>query len=231
MKIAPVDIRNQHFKKVVRGADPEEVRIFLGIVADEMEELINANRDLEQRAAALESKVEEYRKVETALRDTLLTADRVSNESRENSRKEAELILKDAELRANRIIDDTARRASELRREIIELRNQKEVYIARLRSLIETQLKLLRFHSVDTEEEQETIEKLRESQHSIAFGPGETQGAAAGRSGESESPGSGALEPGSGSEPAQAGSALSSEETTDTAPFVEVKTREGEQGA
>ena len=179
MKIAPVDIRNQHFKKVVRGADPEEVRIFLGIVADEMEKLVTANRELEHRAEVLESQVEEYRKVETALRDTLLTADRVSNESRENSRKEAELILRDAELRADRILDDTTRRASELRREIVELQNQKEVYIARLRSLIETQLKLLRFHSADTEEERETVERLRESQHSIAFGPGDQQPAQA----------------------------------------------------
>jgi len=230
LKIAPVDIRNQHFKRVVRGADPEEVRIFLGIVADEMEKLVNANRELEHKAEVLESQVEEYRKVETALRDTLLTADRVSNESRENSRKEAELILRDAELRADRILDDTARRASELRREIVELRNQKEVYIARLRSLIETQLKLLRFHSVDTEEEQETIERLREVQHSIAFGPDEAREA----DGSSEShdiserpagiePGGvEAREPGGGSRQAQG------ETPQEATPFVEVRTREGE---
>jgi cell division initiation protein len=229
LKIAPVDVRNQHFKKVVRGADPEEVRIFLGIVADEMEHLINANKELEHKAEVLESQVEEYRKVETALRDTLLTADRVSNESRENSRKEAELILRDAELRADRILDDTTRRASELRREIVELQNQKEVYIARLRSLIETQLKLLRFHSVDTEEERETIERLRESQHSIAFGPDAARGGTG--AGPSDAPG----EPGEGE---QAGlqtpqaDAASQQTQTETpqepAPYVEVRTREGE---
>lgn len=213
MKIAPVDIRNQHFKKVVRGADPEEVRIFLGIVADEMEKLVNVNKDLEHKAEVLESQVEEYRKVETALRDTLLTADRVSNESRENSRKEAELILRDAELRAGRILDDTTRRASELRREIVELQNQKEVYIARLRSLIETQLKLLRFHSVDTEEERETIERFKESQHAMAFGPDETRG-------------------GAGVERPDEAAGLETPEQTDApqepAPYVEVRTREGE---
>ena len=215
MKIAPVDVRNQHFKKVVRGADPEEVRIFLGIVADEMESLANANRELEHKAEVLESQVDEYRKVETALRDTLLTADRVSNESRENSRKEAELILRDAELRADRILDDTTRRASELRREIVELQNQKEVYIARLRSLIETQLKLLRFHSVDTEEERETIERLRESQHSIAFGPDAARGGP-------EQAGFGTTQPEAGSQPAQ------TEAPQEQAPYVEVRTREGE---
>ena len=225
MKIAPVDIRNQHFKKVVRGADPEEVRIFLGIVADEMETLANANRELEHRAEVLESQVEEYRKVETALRDTLLTADRVSNESRENSRKEAELILRDAELRANRILDDTARRASELRREIVELQNQKDVYIARLRSLIETQLKLLRFHSVDTEEERETIQTFKESQHSIAFGPDEARSEAdverSATPGEWDALGHpGAPEPSAPPEQSDA--------PPEPAPYVEVRTREGE---
>jgi len=167
LRIAPVDIRNQQFKKVVRGADPEEVRIFLGIVADEMEKLVNAERDLEQRVATLEAQVDEYRKVEMALRDTLLTAERVSSESRENSRKEAELLLRDAELKAERILDDASRRASELRREIVELRNQKDIYIARLRSLVETQLKMLRFHSVDMEEQEESIAKIAESQRAL----------------------------------------------------------------
>jgi len=230
VKIAPVDVRNQHFKKVVRGADPEEVRIFLGIVADEMEKLVSANRELEHKVEVLESQVEEYRKVETALRDTLLTADRVSNESRENSRKEAELILRDAELRANRILDDTTRRASELRREIVELQNQKDVYIARLRSLIETQLKLLRFHSVDTEEERETIQRFKESQHSIAFGASEAViGADAERS---TAPGPrDALE--RGGAPEQGGTEASEateqpEAPQQPAPYVEVRTREGE---
>ncbi len=218
MKIAPVDIRNQNFKRVVRGADSEEVRIFLGIVADEMEKLIAVNRELQQQAETLEAQVEEYRRVETALRDTLLTAERVSSEARENSRKEAELILRDAELRAERILDDTARRASELRREIVELRNQKEVYIARLRSLIETQLKLLRFHSVDTEEEEETIAKMRESQHAIAFGEGGTpEGTAQG--------GAATENPETAGQPEQGQATEAPPEAT---PYVEVKTREGE---
>jgi cell division initiation protein len=164
LKIAPVDIRNQQFKKVVRGADPEEVRIFLAIVADEMELLINENLELQEKSAALEVQVKEYRKVETALRDTLLTAERLSSEAKDNSRREAELILKDAVLKADRILDEATRRAYELRKEIVELKNQKDIYIARLRSLVETQLKMLRFHSADLEEQEGEIAKLRQSQ-------------------------------------------------------------------
>ncbi|MFH0777299.1 MAG: DivIVA domain-containing protein [Candidatus Eisenbacteria bacterium] len=164
MRIAPVDIRNQHFKKVVRGADPEEVRIFLSIVADEMERLVNANRELGEKVSTLEVQIEEYRKVEMTLRDTLLTAERVSNEARENSRKEADLILKGAQLKAERILDEATRRAGELRREIVELKNQKDIYIARLRSLVETQLKMLRFHSIDMEEQEDSIARLKEMQ-------------------------------------------------------------------
>jgi cell division initiation protein len=216
LRIAPVDIRNQQFKKVVRGADPEEVRIFLGIVADEMERLISEDRELEQKVAALEAQVDEYRKVEMALRDTLLTAERVSSEARENSRKEAELLLRDAELKAERILDDASRRASELRREIVELRDQKDIYIARLRSLVETQLKILRFHSVDMEEQEEAITKLGESQRALRLDleePGTRAAVAA-----EEEPA-----------PAEAGSQRSKDEASpEGAPYVEVRTTEAD---
>lgn len=216
MRIAPVDIRNQQFKKVVRGADPEEVRIFLGIVADEMEKLVNDERDLEQKVAALEGQVDEYRKVEMALRDTLLTAERVSSESRENSRKEAELLLRDAELKAERILDDASRRASELRREIVDLKNQKDIYVARLRSLVETQLKMLRFHSVDMEEQEEAITKFTESQRALRL--------------DLEEPGVRAR-PGPEYATASAEAASHSQEgdaSSEGVPYVEVRTTEGD---
>jgi cell division initiation protein len=216
LRIAPVDIRNQHFKKVVRGADPEEVRIFLGIVADEMERLINEERDLEQKAKTLEAQVDEYRKVETALRDTLLTAERVSSEARENSRKEAELILRDAELKAERILDDASRRAGELRREIVDLKNQKDIYVARLRSLVETQLKMLRFHSVDMEEQEEVITKLTESQRALRL--------------ELDEPGTRAT-PASEEEPVAADAMSQYQEgvaSSEAVPYVEVRTTEGD---
>jgi cell division initiation protein len=216
LRIAPVDIRNQQFKKVVRGADPEEVRIFLGIVADEMEGLINQDRELEQKAARLEAQVDEYRKVEIALRDTLLTAERVSSEARENSRKEAELLLRDAELKAERILDDASRRAGELRREIVDLKNQKDIYIARLRSLVETQLKMLRFHSVDMEEQEETITRLTESQRALRL--------------DLEEPGIGAR-PASEKEqaPVEAGSRREEDKASpEDVPYVEVRTTEGD---
>ena len=216
LRIAPVDIRNQQFKKVVRGADPEEVRIFLGIVADEMEKLINDEREFEQKVAGLEAQVDEYRKVETALRDTLLTAERVSSEARENSRKEAELLLRDAELKAERILDDASRRAGELRREIVDLKNQKDIYIARLRSLVETQLKMLRFHSVDMEEQEETITKLTESQRALRL--------------DLEEPGTRArVASGEERESVKAGSQCQDDEAPlEDVPYVEVRTTEGD---
>jgi cell division initiation protein len=216
LRIAPVDIRNQQFKRVVRGADPEEVRIFLGLVADEMEKLISDERELEQKVAGLEAQVDEYRKVEIALRDTLLTAERVSSEARENSRKEAELLLRDAELKAERILDDASRRASELRREIVDLKNQKDIYIARLRSLVETQLKMLRFHSVDMEEQEEAITRLTESQRALRL--------------DLEEPGTRAKPvPEEEQVPVEAGSQRQEDKAPpEDVPYVEVRTTEGD---
>ncbi|UCF78926.1 MAG: DivIVA domain-containing protein [Candidatus Eiseniibacteriota bacterium] len=212
MKIAPVDIRNQQFKKVVRGADPEEVRIFLAIVADEMEIIINENRDYEEKLSALQVQVEEYKKVEMALRDTLLTAERLSSEAKDNSRKEAELILRDAGLKAERILDEASRRACVLRKEIVELKNQKDIYIARLRSLVETQLKMLRFHSVDLEEQEGTIAKLERAQSLLGLDLDQAPDAS--RPSEGESP--------SETESAE------EEDSSEKLPYVEIRSTDDE---
>lgn len=170
MRITPLDVRKQEFRKVVRGLDPEEVYAFLATVAEEYETVLTDNKQLRERVLELDEKVTEYRNMEKTLRDTLLTAERVMAEARENARKEGELILRDAHLRAEHEIANIAAQVQDLRAQVRELRNQRDGFLARLRGLAEAQIGLVESFANDFRHEDQT-ERPAAGQRSGAVQP------------------------------------------------------------
>lgn len=153
MRITPLDVRKQEFKKVVRGLDPEEVYAFLATVADEYETVLTDNRQLRDRVLELDEKVTEYRNMEKTLRDTLMTAERVMAEARENARKEADLLLRDAKVQAQQDSQNTAAQAEALKAQLRELRSQRDGFLARLRGMAEAQIGMVASFVKDFEED------------------------------------------------------------------------------
>src|ERR1044071_4931707 len=103
MKISPMDIQRQTFGQRFRGLDPDEVRAYLNIVAEEVAALQMERDRLDQELQSLRSLIDEHRNRETILKNTLLTAQRVSEEIRDNARKEAETTVKEAEMQPVRL--------------------------------------------------------------------------------------------------------------------------------
>ena len=143
MRITPLDIRKQPFRKTMWGFDPDEVNSFLEMVAGEFESIIRQDNELQTQVKNLDQKLEHYVKIEKTLNDTLLTAQRATDDARLNAQKEAELILKDAQIRAGRYEDESRRRVHELESELVSLKNQRDSFFARFRSMLKTQLELL----------------------------------------------------------------------------------------
>jgi cell division initiation protein len=131
------------------GFDSDEVNSFLEMVASEFEQIIKQDNDLQTQVKNLEQKLDHYVKIEKTLNDTLLTAQRATDEARLNAQKEAELILKDAQIRAGRYEDDSRRRVHELESEIVSLKTQRDSFLARFRAMLKTQLELLAVISDD----------------------------------------------------------------------------------
>jgi cell division initiation protein len=152
MKVTPLDIRKQTFKKVLRGADPEEVRMFLELVASEYEKVVQDNAMMAEKLSYQEERLDEYRELEKSLRNSLVTAERITTESREASDREAERIISDAQKRAERILEDSRERLQRLVSEVENLRNKKEVYVRRFRTMIESQLGVLQEHEQQFDE-------------------------------------------------------------------------------
>ena len=85
MRVTPLDIRKQEFKKVMRGLDSEEVYAFLNTIADEYEAVLSDNKSLRERLVTLDERLNEFKAIETNLRNTLLTAEKLTHEAKENA--------------------------------------------------------------------------------------------------------------------------------------------------
>ena len=143
VKISPLDIRKQTFRTAFRGADGEEVRVFLDLVATEYENTLQENQRLAERLHHCEDRLAEYRELDQTLRNSLLTAERLSAEAKQASQHEAEMVLQDAEWRAKQILEDARERLGRLAEEIRDLQSKKDSFSQHLRSFLQAQMDLL----------------------------------------------------------------------------------------
>jgi len=157
MRITPLDVRKQEFRRGMRGLDPDEVYAFLATVADEYEAALNDNKALRERLLELDDKVQEYRTIERTLRDTLVTAERVTVESKDNARREANLIIKEAQLQAERSLRDISSEAVRLRQEIQRLRSQRDAYVAKMKVVAESHVKFIESAERDNRADDEDL--------------------------------------------------------------------------
>ena len=143
MRLTPLDIQNHRFASRMRGFDPSEVDAFLRLVAEDFEGLIRESDGLREQVRNLEIRVEDLSANERALRETLVTAQEMSEDLKRTSMKEAELMISEAEVRGEKILDAAHRRAAKLGEDIRELKGLRARLGGALRANIETHLGLV----------------------------------------------------------------------------------------
>jgi cell division initiation protein len=118
MRLNAMDIRQQQFATQFRGFDKQEVDAFLEEVADDFDELARENAFLKEQLVALEEKVKGIEGREKTLQETLVTTQKIAEEFKENARREAELVLREAHLRAEKFMQDTREEHAKLTAEV-----------------------------------------------------------------------------------------------------------------
>ncbi len=161
MRITPLDIQQKQYKRVFRGLDPDEVTQFLEIVRSEFEDLVKENNALKDELRRKESDIGEYREREKTLKDTMMTAQRISEDIKVNAKKDAELVLSEAQLQADKIIQGAHARLVSVVEEINELRRQRVSYESGLKSLLDSHRKLLEVTVEATAEQSKRDERVQ----------------------------------------------------------------------
>ena len=153
MRLSPLDIQSQQFRNRMRGYDAREVETFLELVASEFEEMIRENGNLKEKLAKLSSQLEELKQREQTLKDTMMTAQKVTEDMKSVARKEADTILAQAELKAERMVEDAHRKVAALSDQVVEIKRLRAQFEIAVKSAAESHLKILQIttQSLDSE--------------------------------------------------------------------------------
>ncbi len=143
MKLTPLDIRHKEFRRAMRGYSDEEVDVFLDEVADEFERLFQENMELRERVEQLVEQVHEHELLKETLQKTLVSAQQQSDEMRANARKEAELIIKDAEIKGRDLLGESYVEKQRVQQSLTQLKQVEEDFKFKFRSLLEAHISLL----------------------------------------------------------------------------------------
>lgn len=153
MKISPISIKKQEFNKGMRGYDKEEVDAYLDKLADEFELIQKENETLKNELDESNVRLAEFRKIEKNLQNTLLKAQESSSRSLESTKKQASLIVKEAEIKASQILEKARESANEIRNAVIHLREERDMIISKLKAIVNTQSKIIETKFQQKEEE------------------------------------------------------------------------------
>jgi len=160
MKISPLDIQQKQFQPKWRGYDPDDVHTFLEAVQSEMESLVRDNKRLQEDLKRTEAGLEDYREREKSLKDTLIMAQKMTEDIKAGALKEAEIVLSEARLQSEQIVSGAHGRLSQVLEEIQDLKSQRAQMLASLRATIETHAKLLDISERQAERREALEDKL-----------------------------------------------------------------------
>lgn len=143
MRLKATDIRQQQFaQRFFRGLDPQEVDAFLEEIADDFDELVRENELLKEQLVTVEDRARGVEGREKTLQETLVTTQKIAEEFKENARREGELVLREAHLRAEKFMQDTREEHAKLSAEVSALRRMRRQLAEELLRTIETHRRL-----------------------------------------------------------------------------------------
>jgi len=143
MRITPLELQNHRFRRSVGGYSPDEVNEFLRLVAEDYEGVVRQLEAQREEIARLKQRLEDLVAKEQVLQDTLTTAQKLSEDLKRTAMKEAEVMVSEAEVKGEKVLEAAHRRAAQLSQDIKDMRHLKIRMAAAVRSTIESHLQLL----------------------------------------------------------------------------------------
>ena len=137
MRITPLDIEAHNFATRLRGFDRDEVKSFLTLISEEYEKLIVENSYLKEEMARVQHQLSDHQDRERILKDTLLSVQKLADDMRQEAFREKEVIIKEAELKAEQILEQARSRISELDRQISDLKLRRDSFQTTVLSLVD----------------------------------------------------------------------------------------------
>lgn len=139
-RLTAVDVRRKEFVTKLRGYDTREVDDYLQQVAAELERLMRLNQELDSKVKASQEQLLAFRERDKALNDALVSAQQLRSEVREQSEREAQIVMREARTDAERIVQAARLDAMRIVDQIAALAKMRRGYLTQFRVMLERQL-------------------------------------------------------------------------------------------
>lgn len=165
MRLTSMDINNKEFRKVLRGYDQDEVDEFLDKIGDNYEEIYKENSALKEKVSILNEKIDHYLKIEETIQNTLILAQNAAEQAKQSAKKEADLIIRNANDTSQRIIDKANSEVIKISDDYETIKQEFIKFRAKYRNFMSTQMDMFNDLEIDFEKnynimkEQEVKEK------------------------------------------------------------------------
>jgi len=140
----PNDIQNLAFKKTLMGYSEDEVNEVLDRIIEDYNAYIRENLELKDKLSVLNEGLQHYKTIEDSLQNALLVAQKTSEEIKKNSYEKAENIIKEAEIKAQRMINDASQEVLRIKYEYEEIKKKLHIFKSKIEALLISQLELLK---------------------------------------------------------------------------------------
>lgn len=164
MTLAPLEIQKKEFRRSFRGYNEEEVKSFLEKVSADYEKIYKQNQDLKEEIDQLQEKLQEYKNMESMLKDALILAQKTAEDTKKGALKEKDIILKEALAKAGRLIDRAEQRYMALNNQYEELRRQFSLFKTRFSNFLQSQVEIVNSCELnDTREDKYIFDSLTQA--------------------------------------------------------------------
>ncbi len=151
MNVTPLDIQQKRFHTGFRGYDRGEVDTFLDLVREEMESLLREVTELREYRQTYDDRMRDLNEKEATVKNTMIMTQKLAEDLKENARKEAALIIKDAEVRSQQIVGSAQQERVKMESDIQELRRRKHHFLQDIKKVIQMHLEMVNFEEGGTE--------------------------------------------------------------------------------
>lgn len=172
MKLTPMDINNKEFKRGLRGYNVEEVDEFIDEIIENYEELYKDNAKLKEKLSGATEQIEHYTNIENTIQNTLILAQNAADQAKSTAEKEADMLVKNANEAAQRIMDKAHNDVLVLNDEYEGIKQEFIKFRAKFRNFMNTQLEtfddlerdVLKNYNVSkpVEEKESRLEEIKE---------------------------------------------------------------------
>jgi len=163
------------FKVSLRGYNQREVDQFLTKLRRDYQEIVHQNEVLGEEVKQLREEIKEYTSKKARLEDALISAQKSAQLISENSQEQAKLTIKDAEIKAHKILEEGERRLEKLRNELVSLNEQKRLFLTKLKSLIKSHSELLDFYEEEPPKKEREVKKEIPKDEELPFNKQEVE--------------------------------------------------------